>query len=99
MTKQSEKLTQFYQAYAQWLDDGAPQDAPFTRTCGLCYNLRKSSKSLKLLKEMWEQFTSAGLHEDWPFHNSFIEYDQEGNADKCHLNPKRNAWVREHANG
>jgi len=100
----SPELKSFYQAYTAWLDDGAPEDAPFSRCNGLCSNLirfmKQQAVSLAqcwpLANELEQQFDSRGLSDSYPF-GDVEEYENECNANECHLNPLRIAWVKEHA--
>lgn len=104
---QSKELTEFYQAYATWLDDGAPEGQVFSRKDGLCDNLYEycTSKGMRRLwaeldAEMMEQFSAAGLHSIYPFnHGRSASYCSASNHDRHYLNPRRIAWVKAHANG
>lgn len=91
----SEQLKAFYKAYAEWLDAGAPHSETFDRTCGLCNALEEFSEcDYKLLKEMQQQFTDAGLNWDFPFDEGWKAYHYDDNK---HLNASRVEWVRKHA--
>lgn len=91
-------LQQFYNAYAAWLDAGAPDGQPFVRHTGLCINLHKFGGNRDVLKEMSSQFKEAGLDEDYPFNDNSESYYRETYLDEIYLNPKRIDWVRYHAN-
>lgn len=101
---QSELLTQFYRAYAGWLDAGAPR-LPltiFSRDSGLCRNLRlwlnnvgKLDYYRSLRREMEEQFSPMNVL--YPFNGNSWAYQNEREAEKCHLNEQRIKWVRDHA--
>lgn len=107
MTKQSEELTNFYSAYAAWLNNGAPKSNLFSWRDGLCaaifyyydgcFNLYQPVRS-----EMRQQFYRAKLNTNYPFHyeGSSLKakhaFDQEVLDQACHLNPKRTKWVRDH---
>jgi hypothetical protein len=99
---QSPELTEFYRAYAKWLDVGAPEGDPFTRMCGLCSNLadflvqRRITYAGKFQKELSRQFKQADLRIDYPFGGETV-YFREQTHDTMHLNPQRIAWVRERA--
>lgn len=94
----SEALKEFYAAYAEWLDAGAPQAKPFVRNNGLCLNLLLKmplpyEETNAAFEEMSEQFHEAGLDTLFPF-DTREEYHT---CDNMHLNPRRIAWVRAHA--
>lgn len=100
----SPELQQFYNAYATWLNEGAPEDHPdFERHTGLCLMLEEwalnkglSYSQVELLSDgLSFQFEKAGLCMHYPF--------GEGNYDVClvhctmHLDPLRTSWVYKHA--
>ena len=100
---QSENLTRFYKAYADWLDDGAPDDEPFSRNDGLCCNLKKVflfgcdlPTIFRLNCEMRNQFGNTKLNRQFPFGGE-RKYLRENLRGTMHLNPLRVKWVREHA--
>ena len=89
-------LKEFYQAYAAWLDAGAPDNKPFSRAVGLCANLTRFADAPDdLRREMIGQFKAAGLDSRYPF-GSEVGYYIFYIFAKQHLNPKRIEWVREH---
>lgn len=110
---QSELLTQFYRAYAGWLDDGAPQAVQiFQRDAGLCGNVMSWAAAIgkdglhrKLLRdELRMQLKHAGMDMDYPFSPAdapcgphHYYHSIEQTRLICHLNPKRIEWVRDHA--
>ena len=90
-------LKEFYQAYAAWLDAGAPSLEPFNRSSGLCANIVIfTDEPRELLREMKSQFKAAGLDSGYPFGCEGVYYMQCRNATQ-HLNPERIEWVRKHA--
>jgi hypothetical protein len=101
MFEQSKELTAFYRAYAQWLDRNAPNLQPFRRNEGLCRALLTYGTELYPERvfhaddEMDRQFEDAGLDVSYPFGKD--EYALHRSAATMHLDPKRTAWVREHA--
>lgn len=105
MPKQSERLTQFYRAYAAWVDDGAPFIPVFTRNSGLCRNLRLWSRAIglgnqiifDLSNEMRNQFLAARRNDSYPFDGHPLAYERDKAEQKLHLNEHRIKWVREHA--
>lgn len=95
--KQSAELTEFYRAYAKWLDDGAPTNAVFTRRTGLCTNME--TYPMRVSDEMIYQFQFAKLDEVFPFNEGYYQnYREESRRQRCHLNSKRIQWVRDHCN-
>lgn len=102
----SEELKRFYREYLAWVEAGAPLSTVFTETRGLCCNLLDWSKNtypnrrkyIELSEEQGSLFMAAGLSISFPFHDDDTgEYYRECERDAAHLNPKRLAWVREHA--
>ena len=96
----SPTLTIFYQDYQAWLDEGAPQDAPFRRYSGLCANMYEvflsNDCSLFGVYRELKQFREAGLDDTLPFNeNDFGSYLAEMGEETCHLNPARVNWVKQ----
>ena len=107
MAKQSEELTEFYYAYAEWIDKGAPKSNLFSCQDGLCaaifyyydgdFGLYQPVRS-----EMRQQFYRAKLDTNYPFNHEGCSltakraFDSEMRDQACHLNPKRTKWVRDH---
>lgn len=100
MKKQSKELTEFYRDYLAWYDSGCP-DGSYSRVDGLCMAIEVFSKTHGIaidkyghaIEEMQQQFWDAGLRRGFPF-ESIDEYFR---SDDLTTNPKRIAWVREHA--
>lgn len=42
------KLAEFYEAYSDWIDAGAPEGKPFSRNCGICVSLTLHLKQMGL---------------------------------------------------
>ena len=110
---QSEYLTQFYQAYAAWLDAGAPNndvEEGMSRYYGLCSNLFWYCRRSSLLDsaidvtemELRSQFRNAPSGEvTLPFNryeDAMSAYHDEKNMGLCHTNTRRVQWVRDHCN-
>lgn len=102
----SDELKAFYRAYLAWLEAGAPEGMPFLRGLGLCSSVPDvvtRAYSYDVRQEMKRQFREAGLNSTLPFNShpgateDLPNYGDECNSGACHLNPKRIAWVREHA--
>lgn len=101
--RQSPELTEFYECYLGWLNQGAPHQEPFSRMEGLCSQVRffayhSGYDRERLEQEIRLQFIDASLCSFYPFHRSGMEFSVERTRAECHLNPKRIAWVKEHAN-
>jgi hypothetical protein len=112
MPRQSELLTQFYRAYAAWIDDGAPRRVLFRRDAGLCRNVMiwaeaigKEGLEIRLLRdELRTQLKQANLDMNYPFSPKdapfgvahYYHSDEQPNQ-TCYLNEDRIKWAREHA--
>jgi len=99
---QSEQLTEFYNSYKIWLEEGAPDMEPFSRNEGLCFSVQYFSlycgyAQLDLLGEMNKQFKQAGLFISYPFNGSGSYFSKEKMERTMHLNPARIKWVMDHA--
>ena len=104
--KQSALLRQFYKAYVEWLDLGAPDQIIFRRYFGLCSNLNNwatnnkiyGQDAIDLSREMQSQFRVAGGSVDYPFNRGDADlYTREVDFELAHENEQRNKWVRDHA--
>lgn len=96
------QLAEFYEAYSDWIDDGAPESEPFSRRVGLCGSLCSylASKGCRFLVRdmalqlMKSQFIKAGLNRDYPFNNRDNPYYMESINGLIHTNKNRIAWVK-----
>lgn len=96
------QLAEFYEAYSDWIDDGAPESEPFSRRIGLCGSLclYLTSKGCRFpvrdmaLQLMKSQFIKAGLSSDYPFNNADNSYCLESINGAIHTNKNRIAWVK-----
>ncbi|UVD31661.1 hypothetical protein Pondi_00020 [Escherichia phage Pondi] len=95
---QNKTLQQFYNAYAAWLDAGAPHKQPFYRDAGLCHNLGKFGGDRDAYIEMGRQFEAAGLDYKYPFNDGEGDYLVKSYESHHHINPERIKWVKDHAN-
>ena len=101
-SRQSKRLTKFYNAYNDWLEAGAPEDNEygFSRKIGLCgsiayyYEKQSLSVSQKVIAEQTRQFIAAGLDKGYPFGYSAYYVGMSNNNN--HLDPNRVAWVKAH---
>lgn len=90
-------LQDFYDSYAQWLKDDAPEGNPFFRACGLCSNLYFfGGCDDDLCYEMSQQFLEADLSDEYPFNGDWDNYVDEINRGETHLNEARRKWVFDH---
>lgn len=96
------QLAEFYEAYSDWIDAGAPESEPFSRRVGLCgsiflYLAMKGYpiKDRKITLEMMRaQFVKAGLDREYPFNNQENSYRMESINGLIHTNKNRIAWVK-----
>lgn len=96
------QLAEFYEAYSDWIDAGAPESEPFSRRVGLCGSLcsHLASKGCRFperdmaLQLMKSQFIKAGLSRDYPFNNADNPYCLESIDAAIHTNKNRIAWVK-----
>jgi hypothetical protein len=90
-------LKDFYQAYAAWIEAGAPNGSPFSRSAGLCYNLQLFTEDYSaLLYEMSSQFKSEGLDKHYPFNIGEEDYQYSSKKRNQYLNSRRIEWVMNH---
>ena len=96
------QLSEFYKAYSDWIDSGAPEGEPFSRRGGLCgsiflyaaMNGYPVSERSALLLVMRVQFIKAGLDRNYPFNNKDNPYDEETINGLIHTNNERVTWVK-----
>lgn len=96
------KLADFYKAYSDWIDAGAPESEPFSRRVGLCGSLclYLTSKGCRFpvrdmtLQLMKSQFIKAELSRDYLFNNADNSYCLESINGAIHTNKNRIAWVK-----
>lgn len=96
------QLAEFYKAYSDWVDAGAPESEPFSRRVGLCGSLCSylASKGCKFhvrgmtLQLMKSQFIKAGLNRDYPFNSQENSYYVECIDGLIYTNKNRIQWVK-----
>lgn len=99
----SATLNDFFKAYIQWLEGGAPEEQPFSREYGLCDNLDiftegdSGAVGYSLSIELGELFLSEGLSKRFPFDKDEDEFFNQSQLMCMHENPLRVVWVREKA--
>lgn len=98
----SKTLLAFYVSYYGWLLELPNDDAiKFRLDCGLCTNFLRHFKAcggvgwLEAYKELTEQFTMAGLDNEYPFNVDATHYVAEADRMACYRNPARVKWVRD----
>lgn len=103
----AENVKAFYEAYAKWIEEGAPPEMPFRRDSGLCSNVKRFvygmsertvSKAVEAQKArdlLARQFAAAGLDPVSPFQDE-ADYWRESIRCRHHLNDRRNVWVFDH---
>lgn len=93
----SEELQSFFDAYANWLNAGAPERQPFSRARGLCGNLRLNRfESLDIFAATDTELSNMFNAVLYPFgEESYCLGILKGTL---HLCPKRRAFVFAHAN-
>lgn len=90
----SKELREFYLAYKAWLDAGAPEKMPFSRSVGLCANLCHTTKGMKREQENAlhdELQASFSVRSMFPF--GMEDYYHRKNCATMYLCPKRIEWV------
>lgn len=88
-------LMAFLLSYKTWLDEGAPEEAPYTRNAGLCCNVWRyaahdQAKGLRKLLAM--EFFGDDICTYYPF-DTIEGYEKRALMGTHHLNPCRIAWV------
>jgi hypothetical protein len=89
----SELMRKFLTAYIEWVDAGAPEDGPFSRSSGLCdntYGLPGGGKDVR--NELREMFESDGLATSYPFGEA--EFNRDCDHDEQHLHQPRIDWIK-----
>lgn len=106
----SPELQAFYNAYATWLNNGAPEThnkarivtSTFARNVGLCSNFERymmdhGIRSAEIhATEMFEQFGGGLKRASYPFGGPKM-YENEARTNVSHLNAERRAWVHKHS--
>ncbi len=110
MTQEQLAYLRVYLAdYKAWIDGGAPEEKPYTRTTGLCWNVwvfdnemaKKaprpgySRRAGKVLKKLLERdFPNAMATHEAPFNQGgWDSYFAESEKETCHTNAARLAWL------
>ena len=92
--RSSSELLAFYRAWLEWAEQGAPADAMFDRSAGLCASLKVySGNTRRLGEELMVQFYSAGLSTLYPFGE--LAFDRGRRWRSMHADPERVQWVRD----
>lgn len=90
---------QFYRDIQKWINEGMKNHPIFHRSIGLCSAYRywiryTGNKRHNIVND----FTTAGLHHIFPFNENVPDYNKERMAYSTYMNPRRLAWIKEHAN-
>lgn len=98
----SPELKQFYLALQKWIDDGAVDNRVFARSTGICasivyWNRRNTPfpEHNGIAIEFKKQLADRGLDTVYPWGE--IEYDDAMENGTMYEDPKRLAWIAEHA--
>jgi hypothetical protein len=107
------ELQAFYNAYALWLNDGAPEihdrkrvgihkvlivTTTFTRDVGLCCNFRRYA-----MDQGMHDWQALAVEMSDQFERELFpfggphKYDDEARRNVLHLNAERRAWVHKHS--
>ena len=90
---------QFYRDIQKWISGGMGDHPIFRKGTGLCFTYRYWSRYTgNKIHNIGTDFTTAGLHPDFPFNENLPEYKKERTANSTYMNPSRFAWIKEHAN-
>lgn len=90
---------EFLKAYKQWLDAGAPDKDPFHRNAGLCYNAEIVADGGDIWDALHQRLSLFYSDAEYPFYDGewyatrASQYGVECINNRCHLNPKRIAFV------
>lgn len=98
MADELKVIREFCADYQRWLNDGAPQGAPYYRRFGLCVSLYDYCHIRELvpkpyLEYLHEMFVADGLDESLPFDDDEAAFKTDAWLGICHLNVKRKQWV------
>jgi hypothetical protein len=102
MTEAQTTVEDFIYAYKDWLDAGAPQDQPFSRSDDLEQNLRMEMNKVMKGNPFVEEccttlrnfYKSTGLNDPYfPFNSNSLEWMDEVINDKYHLNKRMITWI------
>jgi len=93
-------LKDFYKDMQAWIN-GNCVDSRFSRSAGLCYNLRnwrKTSYIQELRGEQKAAFVAAGLDGTYPFNDGEDNnYQREKLYGSIYRNQARLDWIKQHA--
>lgn len=90
---------QFYRDLQKWISGGMKSHSIFHKNVGLCstYHLWGHLNKNKI-HDIETDFETAGLNPTYPFNENRLDYNEEKAADSTYINPRRLAWIKEHAN-
>lgn len=98
----TEELKRFYRELQEWLDDGRPEHPTFDADYGLCSNAYDYGEyflddGCAIADEQTDLFYDAGLDGEYPFNDLHDNYMKESRNKTLMDNPRRLAWIKEHA--
>lgn len=90
---------QFYRDIQKWINGGMKGHQIFQKDIGLCFTYRYWSRYTgNKLHDIRDDFKTAGLYQVSPFNENILDYNKERLAYSIYMNPRRLAWIKEHAN-
>ena len=90
---------QFYREIQKWISEGMKDHPIFHKDVGICsaYHLWGHLNNNKI-HDINADFETAGLDSVFPFNETLRDYMKELKTDSTYMNPRRIAWIKEHAN-
>lgn len=90
---------QFYREIQKWISEGMKDHPIFRKDFGLCSTYRFwGYHTDNKIHDIRDDFKTAKLHFNLPFNKTMQDYDKERTSDSIYMNPRRIAWIKEHAN-
>lgn len=90
---------QFYREIQKWIREGMKDHPIFHKYASICsiYRLWGFHTDNKI-HDMGDDFKTAGLDYYFPFNETVQDYSKELQTGSIYMNPRRLAWIKEHAN-
>jgi hypothetical protein len=86
-------MLRFLKGWLAWVEAGAGEHDFYYKDCGLCVSAREYDLVHDTDLEAGLQGYFAG--EKYPFNSGMrMNYAEEITSERCHLNPRRLAWVK-----
>ena len=90
---------QFYRDIQKWISEGMKDHPVFRKYVGLCSTYHYWSRHTNnKIHKIGDDFKTAGLYQVFPFNENVLDYNKERLAYSIYMNPRRLAWIKEHAN-